>query len=445
MKKFILINSPIFWDSTKEKEQYLSPLGLGYIATYLERINNIDVEIVDCVKERKSVSDIISYIDNTKPDFVGINIFTQNYEIVKNIVEGINVKCKCFIGGQAVKSIYHKILDWKVSNTLNIIIGEGELIIPQIVLGKCSQEPEQQKASKYVYRVNKNSIYFPKDISNVFLNRKYLNDEIIINHYGEKEIAIITSRGCMFDCAFCGGAKSLNKDVTIRIRTEESVIKEIQEILSTYPDIQSIRVLDDLFLRNGRSIDMANNIFSQFTQLSWRGMVHVVALVNSVEKIKELRIGGCKELFIGIESGSEMIRRKINKKGSINDIINVSQEILKNGIDLKGYFIYGFPKETREDFQRTFELAKKLKEISLKTDGIFRTSVFQFRPYDGTQLYNEIMQDTGIIQNCQFNEEISRFEGRSQFNFDFGNYSMESDEVLNEYILKTQKLTGEKL
>ena len=31
MKRFILFNSPIFWDSTKEQEQYLSPLGLGYL------------------------------------------------------------------------------------------------------------------------------------------------------------------------------------------------------------------------------------------------------------------------------------------------------------------------------------------------------------------------------------------------------------------------------
>ena len=51
MKKFILFNSPIFWDTTK-KEQYLSPLGLGYIATYLEKAG-IDVTIVDCVKEKK--------------------------------------------------------------------------------------------------------------------------------------------------------------------------------------------------------------------------------------------------------------------------------------------------------------------------------------------------------------------------------------------------------
>ena len=47
MKKFILFNSPIFWDATKEKEQYLSPLGLGYIATYLEKagIDVLDISV----------------------------------------------------------------------------------------------------------------------------------------------------------------------------------------------------------------------------------------------------------------------------------------------------------------------------------------------------------------------------------------------------------------
>lgn len=49
LKKFILLNSPIFWDATTEKEQYLSPLGLGYIATYLEKAA-VKVEILDCVK-----------------------------------------------------------------------------------------------------------------------------------------------------------------------------------------------------------------------------------------------------------------------------------------------------------------------------------------------------------------------------------------------------------
>lgn len=442
MKKFLLLNSPIFWDSIKEKEQYLSPLGLGYIATYLEKAG-IGVELIDCVKERKAVLDIVALINEAHPDYVGINIFTQNYDIVKYIIENIDTKCECFVGGQAVKSIFQDILQWKVKNRLNIIIGEGEFIIPEIALGRCRQQPEKENNNKFVFRVNKDSQYFPVEISNIFLNRKYLGNEIIVNHYGEREIAIITSRGCAFDCAFCGGAKSLNKDVPTRIRTEGSVIKEIRDILSVYPDIQSVRILDDLFLRNSKSIDMANNIFSQFPQLSWRGMVHVLSLVGTIDKVKNLRNGNCKELFIGIESGSESIRAKINKLGKPDDIVRVSEEILQNGIDLKGYFIYGFPKETKEDFQKTFELASKLKEISLKTPGAFRTSVFQFRPYHGTQLYNEIVEEKGIIHGCRFNEAISLFNGRSQFNFDFGNYSMESDELLNEYIIKTQELTEE--
>ena len=442
MKKFILFNSPIFWDATKEKEQYLSPLGLGYIATYLEKAG-IDVTIVDCVKERKSVNDIVYFINKTHQNYIGINIFTQNYEMVKYIIESITITCDCFIGGQVVKSIYLDILRWNTQNRLNIIIGEGEFIIPALVSGRCKQIPEQENDQKVVYRVNKNSEYFPKDISNIFLNRKYLGNEIIYNHYGEKEIAIITSRGCAFDCAFCGGAKSLNKDITTRIRTEESVITEIREILSAYPDIQSIRVLDDLFLRNGKSIDMTNNIFLKFPHLSWRGMVHVLSLAKDVEKVKKLRRGGCRELFIGIESGSESVRRKINKLGTIDDIITVSKAILESGIDLKGYFIYGFPGETKEDFQKTYELASKIKEISTNTTGTFRTSVFQFRPYHGTQLYNEIVKSTGIIHECEFNQSISKFEGRSQFNFDFGNYSKEKDEILSQYIIKTQELTKE--
>lgn len=442
MKKFILFNSPIFWDATKEKEQYLSPLGLGYIATYLEKAG-IDVTIVDCVKERKSVNDIVDFINKTHTDYIGINIFTQNYEMVKYIIESITITCDCFIGGQVVKSIYLDILRWNTQNRLNIIIGEGEFIIPALVSGRCKQIPEQENDQKVVYRVNKNSEYFPKDISNIFLNRKYLGNEIIYNHYGEKEIAIITSRGCAFDCAFCGGAKSLNKDITTRIRTEESVITEIREILSAYPDIQSIRVLDDLFLRNGKSIDMTNNIFLKFPHLSWRGMVHVLSLAKDVEKVKKLRRGRCRELFIGIESGSESVRRKINKLGTIDDIITVSKAILESGIDLKGYFIYGFPGETKEDFQKTYELASKIKEISTNTTGTFRTSVFQFRPYHGTQLYNEIVKSTGIIHECEFNQSISKFEGRSQFNFDFENYSKEKDEILNQYIIKTQELTKE--
>lgn len=438
MKKFVLINSPLFRERTNE-EEYLSPLGLGYIATYLKKAG-LEVMLLDSVKERLGVEDILKQVSEIKPEFVGINVFTQNYELVQYIIEKMSIQCECFVGGQVVKSIYETILDWQTSNKVNIIIGEGELIIPAIVLENCKENPIEHIDNKFVYKVDRNSQYFPEDISNIYLDRSFLKNEIINNHYGEKEAAIITSRGCAYDCAFCGGARGLNKDISIRMKDVESVKYEIAEICDLYPDLQSIRILDDLFLRNETSISQAADIFKKFPQLHWRGMVHVLSLINCLDKVKLLKNCNCKELFIGIESGSNTIRKRINKLGDISSVIAVIRELLINGIDVKGYFMYGFPDETKEDMEETYKLACKLRNISEKCEGTFRPSVFQFRPYHGTRLYNEIMEKGIDIPNCHYNSSIYTVQGRSQFNFCSGNYSKVPDEILEEYIVITQKI-----
>ena len=438
MKKFVLINSPLFWERTNEEEEYLSPWGLGYIATYLKKVG-LEVLLLDSVKERLGVEDILKQVSEIKPEFVGINVFTQNYELVQYIIEKMSIQCECFVGGQVVKSIYETILDWKTSNKVNIIIGEGELIIPAIVLENCKEKPIEHLDNKFVYKVDMNSQYFPEDISKIYLDRSFLKDEIINNHYGEKEAAIITSRGCAYDCAFCGGARGLNKDISIRMKDVESVKHEIAEICDLYPDLKSIRILDDLFLRNETSISQAADIFQEFSQLHWRGMVHVLSLIKCLDKIQLLKNCNCKELFVGIESGSNTIRKRINKLGDISSVISVIRELLIHGIDVKGYFMYGFPDETQEDMEETYKLACELRNISEKCEGTFRPSVFQFRPYHGTRLYNEILEKGIDIPNCHYNSSYT-LKGRSQFNFCSGNYSRVPDEILEEYIVKTQKI-----
>ena len=438
MKKFVLINSPLFWERTNEEEEYLSPLGIGYIATYLKKVG-LEVLLLDSVKERLGVEDILKQVSEIKPEFVGINVFTQNYELVQYIIEKMSIQCECFVGGQVVKSIYETILDWKTSNKVNIIIGEGELIIPAIVLENCKEKPIEHLDNKFVYKVDMNSQYFPEDISKIYLDRSFLKDEIINNHYGEKEAAIITSRGCAYDCAFCGGARGLNKDISIRMKDVESVKHEIAEICDLYPDLKSIRILDDLFLRNETSISQAADIFQEFSQLHWRGMVHVLSLIKCLDKIQLLKNCNCKELFVGIESGSNTIRKRINKLGDISSVISVIRELLIHGIDVKGYFMYGFPDETQEDMEETYKLACELRNISEKCEGTFRPSVFQFRPYHGTRLYNEILEKGIDIPNCHYNSSYT-LKGRSQFNFCSGNYSRVPDEILEEYIVKTQKI-----
>ena len=162
----------------------------------------IDVELIDCVKEKFGAREILEKISKEKPYYIGINIFTQNYSIVKYIMEHIKYECECFIGGQAVKSIYNKILEWEVKGRLNIIIGEGEYIIPAIVKSEIDELPFLERQQKKVYKVDSASKYFPRKISDIFLDRSFLKNEIIVNHYGEKEAAIITSRGCIYNCIY---------------------------------------------------------------------------------------------------------------------------------------------------------------------------------------------------------------------------------------------------
>ena len=224
------------------------------------------------------------------------------------------------------------------------------------------------------------------------------------------------------------------------MKNVESVKHEIAEICDLYPDLKSIRILDDLFLRNETSISQAADIFQEFPQLHWRGMVHILSLIKCLDKIKLLKSCNCKELFVGIESGSNTVRKRINKLGDISSVIAVIRELLINGIDVKGYFMYGFPDEIQEDMEETYKLAYELSNISKECEGTFRPSVFQFRPYHGTRLYNEILERGIDIPNCHYNSSIYTLQGRSQFNFCSGNYSGVSDKILEEYIMKTQRI-----
>ena len=435
---FYLVNSPLFWDKTTSEDS-LPPLGQGYIATMLRKAN-VSVTLVDCVKEKIAATELIEKINKESPRYVGINIFTQNYQIVKNIAENININCTMFIGGQATKFLYKDIIKWEIKNTCIVIIGEGELIIPALYWGKCEQKPILKNDRIEVYHVNQNSKYYPEDISDISLDRTFFKDELMKNHYGQSEVAIITSRGCIFDCAFCGGARSLNTDIKPRIRSQKSIENEINQLLKIYPMVESVRVLDDLFLRSRESVKTAIDIFSKYPALSWRGMAHILSIKGATEYLDKLKESGCKELFIGIESGSPSIRKKINKNGSCLDVLNVAKCILNAGIDLKGYFILGFPDETEQDFRDTLNLALKIKEIAKNARGNFRSSVFQFRPYHGTKLYNELIERNIMVPECVANENISVRIGRSSFNFSSGNYSKETEDVLNKYIEAVQRL-----
>lgn len=75
----------------------------------------------------------------------------------------------------------------------------------------------------------------------------------------------------------------------------------------------------------------------------------------------------------------------------------------------------------------------------------YRTSVFQYRPYHGTEIFHSLNRKEDSINdivNIAPNIELSNRLQRIQFNFHSGNYSKIGDNKLHSYICDTANLNN---
>lgn len=434
----LIINSPLFREKVEGyDEDSLPPLGLGYIATDLWS-NGITVELLDAVEENTPMDVLLKAIRRKRPHYVALNIFTTNLHLVREIIESSD-DTRFIIGGLSTKNLWQAMLSWKSTCPIDIVIGEGDFVVSAIVQGK-PLDVLCQEGSKRVISVSVNSPYFPHDISNLSLDYSFFSNQPLKHALGFNEVSIITSRGCMYNCAFCSAARSLNRDMPIRERSASSVAGEIEALCGAYGNVDSVRVLDDLFLRNAESVDRAVRMFNH-VPVTWRAMAHVLSFYKLDDsQLLSLRHSGCVEVFVGIESGSPRILKRIHKTSDVDLVKATIERLFRVGISVKGYFIFGFDTETAEEMRMSYDLAIWLKEASLRCNVNFRTSVFQFRPYHGTELYHDMIQKGKVIDEVVYHENLSQDIGRKQFNFTGGNFSEASDDDLRSFIVQTNAL-----
>lgn len=129
----VLVNSPLFRDKKIEHDpdDFLPPIGLGYIATQLIE-KGVPCLIIDAVAENLSVEELIEQLRSISPDFIGVNIFSTNLQITKELVERIEFTTTFVFGGNAVQFLYQELFEWRTNNEIIAVIGDGELIMVDI-------------------------------------------------------------------------------------------------------------------------------------------------------------------------------------------------------------------------------------------------------------------------------------------------------------------------
>jgi radical SAM superfamily enzyme YgiQ (UPF0313 family) len=120
------------------------------------------------------------------------------------------------------------------------------------------------------------------------------------------------------------------------------------------------------------------------------GRINVLARETDTA-LGRLVANGLREVALGIESGSERMLAYIDKRITQDMIRSVVTRLVGRGISVKGYFILGFPGESRAEMAQTVDLVRELWDLTEGARGRFRSSVFEFRPYPGTPEWHRLM------------------------------------------------------
>ena len=127
--------------------------------------------------------------------------------------------------------------------------------------------------------------------------------------------------------------------------------------------------------------------------IKWDATGRINVLARADDKILDLmKASGCREVALGIESGSDRLLSYVDKKIDVAQIATAVTRLCAAGIGVKGYFIFGMPTETSEEHGQTVALIRKLWDLTEGLPGRFRCSAFEYRPYPGTPDWQRLLR-----------------------------------------------------
>ncbi len=170
--------------------------------------------------------------------------------------------------------------------------------------------------------------------------------------------------GCSFNqCSYC----DMYRSKTYSERTWEEIKMEIDITSKSYPNTKRI------FLADGDAINLSTERLVQILEYAYKKFpalerVSSYAMpMNLLQKtdseLMTLRSAGLKMLYVGIESGSNIILKKITKGATYNTIVQSCKKAKENNYVLSSMIILGLggKKYTSEHIEET---AKIISEVS---------------------------------------------------------------------------------
>ena len=240
---------------------------------------------------------------------------------------------------------------------------------------------------------NRNNI----NIEDIMQNKNYEDFGSVT--YTEKTRAVIKVQdGCDRFCSYCIIPYARGR---VRSRNPINVINEIKEI--------SKKGIKEVVITGIHVASYGKDFKEKFE------LIDLLEKINEIEGINRIRLGSieplliteefmnrivklkkiCHHFHLSLQSGCTKTLQRMNRKYSAEEFENIVKIIRNayNDVILTTDIIVGFPEETDEEFEITYNFLKKIK--------FYKMHIFKYSPRKGTKAANIKNQVSGDIKELR--------------------------------------------
>ena len=221
--------------------------------------------------------------------------------------------------------------------------------------------------------------------------------------YTEKTRAVIKIQdGCDRFCSYCIIPYARGR---VRSRKPENIISEITQIASK--GIKEVVITGIHIASYGKDFAMSKD-----SKLTNYRLIDLLEEINEIQGIQRIRLGSIEPLLITVEfverlkklekichhfhlslqSGCDETLKRMNRRYTTEQFKEIVR-LLRNAysdVNLTTDIIVGFPGETDEEFNKTYQFLKEIK--------FYKMHVFKYSPRNGTKAAVMLNQINGDIK-----------------------------------------------
>ncbi len=422
MYKVVLVMAFLKEHKWKSQLNLRDNLGIGYLSAMLKKAG-YQVDVINAEMRYEEEETVTRKIMAGHYDMVGFTCSAQRtYQptvtILKRIRE-MGYKNHATIGGVFAATAAREIME-ECHHLDSVIVGDGEYTILELVKALESNR-DLTGIKSLVYRTHGEEIVAnPRRERLTDLDSLPFPERDEYNCYkqeiqsGELFLRVIAGRGCNGTCTFCSTGNLQAEENRRVVRTPENILEELKEGVEKY-HCHHFRFSDDLFFDKSKNSQIWLRRFLDLLReadLNIKFDVCMRAREMTYETVKEMSDLGLNRVFIGVESGSDRVLKRLNKNCTVRDnenAIAIMNQFPHIQTDLG--FIMFEPEMTLDDLNDSFQWLRAHKEVASKHNLYNKLNV-----YYKTKIY-DTLKAKKLLKPAKFWERHNyRFEDQNVSN-----------------------------